>query len=304
MCQGGDFTKGNGTGGESIYGRKFEDENFTTRHTKKGLLSMANSGPGTNGSQFFITTVKTPHLDGKHVVFGELIEGQNVLDEMEKVGTKAGKTTKPVKISDCGELGSKSGNKRPIEEEKVAAEARESPTKKQKTNPSVFFDVTVGGRDIGRIEMKLYYDVVPRTAENFRALCTGEKGKSKGKSMHFRNCAFHRVIKGFMIQGGDFTNGDGTGGVSIYGETFKDENFQLKHTKPGLLSMANAGKNTNGSQFFITTVPTPHLNNKHVVFGEVVKGMDVVRKIENTPVDRNDCPRSPAIIVECGEVTE
>lgn len=128
-------------------------------------------------------------------------------------------------------------------------------------------------------------------------------GKS-GKPLHFKGCTFHRVIKDFMIQGGDFTRGNGLGGESIYGEKFNDENFHHKHNKAGLLSMANCGRNTNGSQFFITTVPTPHLNNKHVCFGEVVKGMEVVRMIERTPTNSNDKPIKPVVIANCGEIKE
>eukprot|EP01089_Gocevia_fonbrunei_P014348 TRINITY_DN3917_c0_g1_i1.p1 TRINITY_DN3917_c0_g1~~TRINITY_DN3917_c0_g1_i1.p1 ORF type:complete len:357 (+),score=92.87 TRINITY_DN3917_c0_g1_i1:46-1116(+) len=173
----------------------------------------------------------------------------------------------------------------------------------QGTEVKCFFDVSMGGANVGKIIFKLYSDV-PRTAENFRALCTGEKGIGQsGKPLHFKGSSFHRIIKSFMIQGGDFTAGNGTGGESIYGNKFEDENFNHKHTKPGLLSMANAGPGTNGSQFFITTTLTPHLDGKHVVFGEVIHGMDVVRELENVETATGDKPVVDCAISDCGELT-
>ncbi|XP_053111189.1 peptidyl-prolyl cis-trans isomerase D [Hemicordylus capensis] len=171
------------------------------------------------------------------------------------------------------------------------------------SNPRVFFDVDIGSERVGRIVLELFADVVPKTAENFRALCTGEKGigPTTGKPLHYKGCPFHRIIKEFMIQGGDFSNQNGTGGESIYGEKFEDENFHYKHDQSGLLSMANAGCNTNGSQFFITTVPTPHLDGKHVVFGQVIKGTGVVKLLENVEV-KGEEPVKLCVIAECGEL--
>lgn len=167
----------------------------------------------------------------------------------------------------------------------------------------VFFDLTANGAPKGRVVFQLFDDVVPKTAENFRALATGEKGVSQlGHKLTYKGSGFHRVIKNFMCQGGDFTNGDGTGGESIYGEKFEDENFQLQHDRPFLLSMANAGPGTNGSQFFITTTPTPHLNGKHVVFGEVIQGKSIVRQLERCEKGENDKPKEDWVIADSGEL--
>ncbi|MED6106778.1 hypothetical protein PIB30_007808 [Stylosanthes scabra] len=172
-------------------------------------------------------------------------------------------------------------------------------------DPHVFLDVSIGGDPVERIVIQLFAGVVPKTAENFRALCTGEKGigASTAKPLHYKGTSFHRIIKGFMAQGGDFSRGNGTGGESIYGGKFADENFKLSHDGPGFLSMANSGANTNGSQFFITFKRQPHLDGKHVVFGKVVSGMDILKKIELVG-SSDGKPVQPVKIIDCGEVSE
>lgn len=179
------------------------------------------------------------------------------------------------------------------------------PVPQNPANPKVFFDVSIGDQAAGRITFELFADAVPQTAENFRALCTGEKGTgTSGKPLHYKGSSFHRVIPQFMCQGGDFTNGNGTGGESIYGAKFADESFAGKagvHAGPGILSMANAGPNTNGSQFFICTVQTPWLNGRHVVFGQVIDGFDVVQKIEAVG-SRSGATSQPVKILDCGQL--
>jgi len=181
---------------------------------------------------------------------------------------------------------------------KQEVHAVEDPSKGPKVTDIVYFDLAIGGQSIGRVEIGLFGGSVPKTVENFKKLAEGYQ--AGGELLTYKGSKFHRVIRDFMIQGGDFTRGDGTGGKSIYGDRFADENFKLKHYGAGWLSMANAGKDTNGSQFFLTVKKTTWLDGKHVVFGKVVKGMSVVRQVEATPTDERDKPKADVVIVDCG----
>ena len=179
---------------------------------------------------------------------------------------------------------------------------QQKPINYEDINLYPYFDIKIGDEEAGRITFQLFDEEVPKTCKNFRFLCS--LGLFKKDKPSYQDTNFHRIIKDFMLQGGDITRGDGTGGYSIYGEHFDDENFNLTHNQPGMLSMANAGANTNNSQFFITTKKTPWLDNKHVVFGIIISGFDIVKKIEQIETDDNDKPLKNVSISKCGLITQ
>ncbi|XP_071957586.1 uncharacterized protein [Antedon mediterranea] len=286
IIQGGDFVNEDGSGSTSIYGKFFKDENFDLKHYGPGWVAMANAGPNTNGNQFYITCDRMPSLDDQNVVFGVITEGLDVLRTIQEVEVDENDAPKEDVIIDASRVNTVMV-KLIYDDREYAAMV----TKK------VFLDITIDGELEGRIVIGLFGDVAPKTVANFVALAA-EKREKEG----YRTSIFHRIIKGFMMQGGDFTDGNGYGGRSIYGESFPDENFILDHYGPGWVAMANAGPDTNGSQFYIITVPTHWLDGTHTVFGKVLEGMDVVEAMENVETDANDRPIKDVGIFDCGVI--
>jgi len=189
-------------------------------------------------------------------------------------------------------------NTKIYEEKPTKTTGLDVPEKVNDNNPKVFLDITIGNGEKQRVEFELFEDVVPKTVENFRNICSNENGFG----YTYKNSVFHKLIKNSLLQGGDFENGNGTGGASIYGRTFNDENFIYNHSGPGLLTMANTGKNTNNSQFWITLNKNPFLDGYHVVFGKVISGMEVIKEIAQCPVNQQNVLESTVKIVDCGEL--
>ncbi|KAM0072256.1 putative peptidylprolyl isomerase [Helianthus debilis subsp. tardiflorus] len=289
---GGDFQNQDGTGGESVYGGCFEDENFMLSHGEPGLLTMESLGKNTNGSRFLILFNPQHYFDRFQVVFGRVIQGMDTLKKIERLGTPGGKPTSEVKIAECGEI-------------KDYVDIKNNVKEISKKNPWVFLDLSMNESPAERIIIELFADVVPKTAENFRALCTGERGQSTtGTSLKYEGLKFHRIIKGFAAQGGDISQQYGkTGGESIYGKPFEDEDYKLDFSEPGMLCMATRGPNTNESQFCITFKPLPHLNGRKVAFGRVIKGMETVQKIDQLGTLEGE-PSGLVIITNCGQLLE
>jgi peptidyl-prolyl isomerase D len=212
-----------------------------------------------------------------------------IFNKKTQINIKENKIQNKVKVS----IKDKNYKEREYKDYKEYKEEIKVPSKKPED--LVYMDIGFNGKFIGRVTIKLFSNIVPKTCKNFRTLC---------ENANYKDSPFHRIISDFMIQGGDFTNGDGTGGKSIYGNTFEDENFKLIHNKQYLLSMANAGPNTNGSQFFILTGPAPHLDGKHVVFGEVIHGFSLIDGLNKVPTDENDKPNDNYTILDCGLVKQ
>jgi len=287
MMQGGKVVNeldGRMKGWKNIHkGGRFSDENFELKHYGPGWLAMALPGRDDNNSQFYITFTKAPWLDGKHTVFGTVLEGLEVIRMVEQVETNKDtlEPTTDVTIQDAGLV--------PLE---AMFHIRVHPEITKK----VFLDMTIGGAKAGRIVIGLFGDVAKKTVENFYQLCTHEPG------FGYRGSIFHRVIKGFMMQGGDFEQGNGYGGKSIYGKSFPDENFELKHYGPGWVAMANAGPDTNGSQFYIMFAATHWLDEGHTTFGKVLAGLEIVRKIERLETNDKDRPVKEVRIEDSGSL--
>ncbi|XP_033119735.1 peptidyl-prolyl cis-trans isomerase B-like [Anneissia japonica] len=286
MMQGGDFLTDDGTGSTSIYGKYFDDENFDLKHHDAGWVAMANAGPNTNGHQFYIITKPAEWLNGRNVVFGKVVEGMDTVDKMADVKTDSKqKPVQDIVITDSRVVDSSA---------QVSYDDGEVDALVTK---EAYMDISIGGEAVGRIVIGLCEKIAPRTIKNFEAFLTNPTIKEG-----YKGSIFHRVIADFMIQGGDFLEGNGYGFTSIYGEVFDDENFKLKNYGAGWVGMANKGVNTNGSQFYITTVKTPWLDGKHVVFGKVLEGMDVVRAIESNPTGEKDKPIKEVVIEDCGVI--
>jgi len=231
----------------------------------------------------------------------ELLPGDSTVDQcFSNLEQRKGQSVKKEKTMFKSFLKTSLYEDMPVKETPKGVPAVSIPKEVNPSNPKVFFDITIGENEPKRIEFELFKDIVPLTAENFRSLCVGTT--IENKKLHYKGSIFHRVIKDFMIQGGDFENSNGTGGCSIYGRKFNYENFIYKHTQEGLLSMANSGVNTNGSQFFITSKDTPWLDGKHVVYGRVIKGMEVLREIEGLKTNDQDAPSVEVKIFDCGEI--
>lgn len=284
---GGMIAKAKYQGEESIYGGKVKGEFSGKKNDRPGMLSL-NPADNGNASTFFYITTKASYVLESNYVIGHVVNGLDVVKAIESIIPDANsKPTKPVIIADCGQI---------INELIFPQNIN--------TDTEVYFDIEIGGIPSGRIVMKLFYDTTPITAANFRSLCTGETeiGKTSGKALHFKGSTFHRVIPGVMCHGGDFSLKDGSGGESIHGDDiFLSESFVNKHTGPGILSMVNTANGANGSQFYICTAKTDWLDGKHVVFGQVVQGMDVVKAIEN--VGSADGMTTKSVkISDCGEI--